>query len=55
MLDGLHPGLSAKLRALAAKPDPAMLYAVPYAVAYAPQMVKAHGLLWDGGLGRGGG
>lgn len=47
VLDGLHPGLSTKLRALAAKPDPAMLYAVPYAVAYAPQMVKAHGLLWE--------
>lgn len=47
VLDGLHPGLSARLRALAAKPDPAMLYAVPYAVAYAPQMVKAYGLLWE--------
>jgi len=46
-IDGLHPGLSEKLRALAAKPDPAMLYAVPYAVAYAPRMMKAHGLLWD--------
>jgi hypothetical protein len=44
---GLHPGLGEKLRALAAKPDPAMLYAVPYAVAYAPQMTKAHGLLWE--------
>ncbi|HYI01064.1 NUDIX hydrolase [Hyalangium sp.] len=47
VLEGLHPGLSARLRALAAKPDPAMLYAVPYSVAYAPQMVKAHGLLWE--------
>ena len=24
-----------------------MLYAVPYAVAYAPQMMKAYGLLWE--------
>jgi hypothetical protein len=47
VVDGLHPGLGDRLRVLAAKPDPAMLYAVPYAVAYAPQMVKAHGLLWE--------
>ena len=47
VIAGLHPGLSEKLRALAAKPDPAMLYAVPYAVAYAPAMMKAHGLLWE--------
>lgn len=47
VIDGLHPGLSDRLRALAAKPDPSMLYAVPYSVAYAPQMVKAHGLLWE--------
>lgn len=47
MMDGLHPGLGDRLRALAAKPAPAMLYAVPYAVAYAPQMTRAHGLLWE--------
>ncbi|MBN1207252.1 MAG: NUDIX hydrolase [Myxococcaceae bacterium] len=47
VIAGLHPGLGEKLRALSAKPDPAMLYAVPYAVAYAPQMTKAHGLLWE--------
>jgi len=47
VIAGLHPGLSEKLRALAAKPDPALLYAVPYAVAYAPAMMKAHGLLWE--------
>jgi hypothetical protein len=46
-INALHPGLSEKLRALSAKPDPAMLYAVPYAVAYAPRMMKAHGLLWE--------
>jgi hypothetical protein len=44
---GLHPGLGDRLRALAARPDPTMLYAVPYSVAYAPQMTKAHGLLWE--------
>jgi hypothetical protein len=47
LIDGLHPGLADRLRALAAKPDPSMLYAVPYAVAYAPQMMKAYGLLWE--------
>jgi hypothetical protein len=47
VLAGLHPGLAEKLRALARKPDASALYAVPYAVAYAPQMVKAHGLLWE--------
>lgn len=47
VIAGLHPGLEQRLRALAAKPKPAMLYAVPYAVAYAPQMTKAHGLLWE--------
>lgn len=47
VIAGLHPGLSETLRALAKKPDPALLYAVPYAVAYAPRMVKAHGLLWE--------
>jgi hypothetical protein len=44
---GLHPGLSDRLKALSSRPDPAMLYAVPYSVAYAPQMTKAHGLLWE--------
>lgn len=47
VLAGLHPSLRERLEALAAKPDPAMLYAVPYAVAYAPRMVKAHRLLWE--------
>jgi hypothetical protein len=45
VIDALHPGLGDRLRALAAKPDAAMLYAVPYAVAYAPQMLKAHALI----------
>ena len=41
-LDTLHPGLRARL---SVQPDPARFYAVPYAVAYADEMLKAHGLL----------
>lgn len=44
---GLHPGLRERLRALAARPDATLLYAVPYALAYAPQMTRAHRLLWE--------
>lgn len=47
VIDGLHPGLANRLRALAQKPDSALLYAVPYAVAYAPQMTRAFGLIWQ--------
>ena len=39
-LDTLHPGLRARLTS-----PPKGLYAVPYAVAYADEMVKAHRLL----------
>ncbi|HPA95764.1 MAG: NUDIX hydrolase [Acidobacteria bacterium] len=39
VLDALHPGLADRLRALAAAPDPARLYAVPYAVAWADEHV----------------
>ena len=42
VLDTLHPGLRARL---SAQPDPAAFYAVPYAVAYADEMLKAYGLL----------
>ncbi|OJU13825.1 MAG: NUDIX hydrolase [Caulobacterales bacterium 68-7] len=45
VLDTLHPGLKARLTKLAAKPDRAMLYAAPYSVAYADQMIRAHRLL----------
>lgn len=45
VLDGLHPGLKAKLRRLRARPDGNAFYAVPYAVAYADENVAAHGLL----------
>ncbi len=41
-LDTLHPGLRARL---SAAPDPAGFYAVPYALAYADEMRKAHALL----------
>lgn len=41
----LHPQLSPRLRALAARPDPRVLYAVPYPVAYADELVRAYGLL----------
>ena len=45
VLDTLHPGLRARLEALARRPDPATLYGLPYSVAYADRMVRAHGLL----------
>ncbi len=41
-LDTLHPGLRARLSAPA---EPSGFYAVPYAVAYADEMLKAYGLL----------
>jgi hypothetical protein len=44
VLDGLHPGLRARLERL--RPG-AGLYAVPYAVAYADRYVKAAGLLHE--------
>ena len=44
-IDALHPGLRARLEALARKPGRATLYAVPYSLAYADEMVRSHGLL----------
>ena len=44
-LDTLHPQLRARLEALVRKPDRRVLYAVPYSVAYAEQMIEAHRLL----------
>lgn len=41
----LHPGLPQKLEALLRRPDPKAFYAVPYSVAYADELVRAHGLL----------
>jgi hypothetical protein len=45
VLDALHPGFRQRLVAMLARPDPARLYAVPYAIAYADEMVRAHRLL----------
>jgi hypothetical protein len=44
-LDTLHPGLRARLEGLLRRPDPKRLYAAPYSVAYADDLVRAHGLL----------
>lgn len=41
----LHPGLEQSLSRLAAAPDPKILYAVPYALAYADDMLRAYALL----------
>ncbi len=45
VLSTLHPGLLSHLTKLSARPDAKMLYAVPYSVAYADEMIKAHALL----------
>lgn len=45
VLDTLHPGLRQALQAKAKRPDAKALYAVPYAVAYGPELVKAYGLV----------
>lgn len=44
-LDTLHPGLKAGLQVARARPDAQAFYAVPYSVAYADELVRAHGLL----------
>ena len=45
VLDTLHPGLKARLQRLAAKPNRRILYALPYSVAYADEMIRSHRLL----------
>ncbi|TFI58240.1 NUDIX hydrolase [Sphingomonas parva] len=45
VLDTLHPGLRARIERLAKAPDRATLYAVPYSLAYADEMIEAHRLL----------
>jgi len=50
VLDTLHPGLKAELSQVSRDPargaaSPAGFYAVPYSVAYAPELLRAHGLL----------
>jgi hypothetical protein len=44
-IDALHPGLRARLEALARRPNRSTLYAAPYSLAYADEMVRSHGLL----------
>jgi hypothetical protein len=41
----LHPGLQRDLEASLAAPDPKGLYAIPYSLAYADELVRAHALL----------
>jgi hypothetical protein len=43
----LHPGLEEKLTRLAGAPDRRTLYAVPYSVAYADEMLRVYTLLND--------
>src|SRR5688500_3157247 len=49
VLQALHPKLMGQLQKLAQRPatanDKTVLYAVPYALAYADELVKSHGLL----------
>ena len=46
VLDTLHPGLKKSLNELSRKGAASLgFYAVPYSVAYADQLIKAHGLL----------
>jgi hypothetical protein len=45
VVDALHPGLRGRIEALARRPNPSTLYAAPYSLAYADEMVKSHGLL----------
>lgn len=45
VIDALHPGLKGRIEALAKRPNRATLYAIPYSLAYAEEMVKSHGLL----------
>jgi hypothetical protein len=45
VLDTLHPGLRAKLERLAKKPDRSVLYAAPYSLAFADEMIRSNALL----------
>lgn len=45
VLDTLHPGLRERLTELAKRPDRTRLYAAPYSLAYAGEMIRAHALL----------
>lgn len=45
VLSTLHPGLQNGLTKLSTRPDTKTLYAVPYSVAFADEMIRAHALL----------
>lgn len=45
VLDTLHPGLGARIKKLSVRPDRSVLYAAPYSLAYADQLIRAHKLL----------
>ncbi len=45
VLTTLHPGLAAQLRLRLKAPSTQTLYAVPYALAFADEMIRAHALL----------
>ncbi len=47
VLGTLHPGLGERLARLVQSPDANALYAVPYSVAWAPSILRAHDLLWE--------
>lgn len=47
-LETLHPGMLARLEAMARAPDRMQLYAVPYSVAWADRTVRASRLLFEG-------
>ena len=46
VLDFLQPGLRAELDALRGEGSEKRFYAVPYSVAYAPQLIRVYDLLW---------
>ena len=45
VLDTLHPGFRDRLREIRRQPDRTRLYAAPYSVAWADEMIAAHGRL----------
>ncbi len=47
VIDALHPGLRLRIEVLVRRPDRRILYAIPYSLAYADEMVRSHGLLHE--------
>ena len=47
VIDGLHPGLKARLQSMQSHPDRTFLYALPYSVAYADEMTRSFELIND--------